>query len=80
MEACPAPEILDAFVHRRTDEETAISVSVHLTRCDACYETVAAEARLSWSREGPEWPLLPALVTAVVLALALTAALFLLLD
>jgi hypothetical protein len=74
---CPDTATLAAYVGGRLDDDALVSVSTHLVECARCYDAVALEARLSsqWSQSvsvPPSWPLLPALLTATVMAIALT--------
>jgi len=74
---CPDPEALARFVENTLDEEQSSHISNHIVTCERCYDTVAAAARqLLRERHmpapSPPRALLPALATAIVMAIALT--------
>lgn len=74
---CPDPEALTRFVENSLDEKELNRISNHIVTCERCYETVASAARLllqqrQLAEASPPRALLPALVTAAVMAIALT--------
>lgn len=76
-DTCPQPEALTGFVENTLDEKQSSHVSNHIVTCERCYDTVAAAARqLLRERQMPDpsppRALLPALATAIVMAIALT--------
>lgn len=81
---CPDAETLAAFIDGAERDDQLARLSRHLVECERCYETVAATVRFL-SRErasdrAPAWALLPAMLTAVGMAIVLTFCLFLLLS
>lgn len=80
---CPYAATLVAYVEGHLDDEQLAAVSKHLVDCEQCYETVATRARslsASWNSADvePSLALMPALLTATVMAAALTVCLLLL--
>ena len=80
---CPDQETIAAYIDGSLGGDELVGVSNHLTHCDRCYDTVAATVRFLSGRAytenvNPPWALGPAIVTAVVMAVALTVCLLLL--
>lgn len=81
--ACPDPDRLAAWVGGRLSASDQKEISDHLVDCERCYGTVAATVRFlggggPTDDVAPKWALAPAIVTAVVMASALTVSLLLL--
>lgn len=77
---CPEAEKLAAFVDGRLGGDEGAHISNHLVECERCYESVAATVRFlsGGSRVeniAPPWALLPALLTATVMAIVMTISL-----
>ena len=80
---CPEAETLAAYVDGRLGNDELAGISSHLVECERCYQTVAATVRFLSGRArtesvAPRWALLPALLTATVMAIAMTVCLLLL--
>jgi len=80
---CPDNATLAAYIDGRLPASEIPRLSSHLVDCERCYESVAAAVRfLHGVRRvediDPPLALLPALATAVVMAIGLTASLLLL--
>lgn len=75
--------MLAAYVDGRLGSDELARISTHLVDCDRCYETVAATVRFlaggaRTENVAPPWALAPAILTATVMAAAMTIGLLLL--